>query len=278
MLVFLEEKPQKQWSGTINIYIYSYKKYSSLNFPANTYREKAMKSGIYLGHHSGKPAKLYIEDKENIHLCAEDYNRVFWSYLIKYILTVFCLENRMLHLKAGAVEFEENIYLIMGRGGSGKTEIIKAMCNNGGTFITNTHAIIKANEIMGLSTNIRVREDDKQKYYMPNQLFPQNAIGTWKKVDKILWINHRNDGEIRVKKLKIGDLFYNIKQFSEAIANWELHEDIYDYYGSDPIGVSTAINDIDKNIMALISATDNYYVNADIFSEDGFRKLINLIK
>lgn len=86
-----------------------------------TYRENMMRRGSYRGHHFGRPARLKCIDDTNIAIFHPDPGMIIWSLIVKYVLTVFPIRAGMLHIKGAAVAHEGRAYLLLGRGGSGKT-------------------------------------------------------------------------------------------------------------------------------------------------------------
>lgn len=273
MLEFSCEKPNFCSKDIVKVYMYDTNKYEIFPYEAITYREKIMQSGVYIGHHMGLPIKMKIVDKNEIHLCAGDYNRILWSYIVKFVLTVYCIEKGYLHLKGGAVEFHGKVFLIVGRGGSGKTELIKTLCGDGASYITNTHAIIDDNMLLGVKSNVRIRNKEGESYYSPLSLFGEKCIYDWKRIDGIIWIKYRTDTIVNIQELSVQEMHQNMRQFSEAIVNWELHEDIYDFYNSNPIVIGKILQDIDDRLYRLIKQVKNYFVNMDIKTEVGKTKL-----
>lgn len=273
MLKFQDSFKCKECAKIVNVYIEDYNDFDELTYEPHTYREKIMNKGVYIGHHFGKQAKLFIKDKNNIYFCSEDYNRILWSYIIKYVLTIFAIENNMLHLKAGLVEIGGKGILIVGRGGAGKTEMIKFLCSCGAKYISNTHVILSDNNIYGVKSNIRVRNGNSEKYVGFDEIMKSEISDKCDSISKILWIGHTVDGSMMIKELNEKQMFYNMKQFSEALATWELHEDVYDFYNSDPILISKKLSEIDEKIEKLISSSELYYVKGDIKNNDSSKKL-----
>ena len=69
-----------------------------------TYRGKQfIEKGLYLGHHIGKKAKLrIINNTISVYIFngnKSDYEKVFWNFILKYILTYCSLITNSLHFK-----------------------------------------------------------------------------------------------------------------------------------------------------------------------------------
>ena len=275
MIDFRKGKPREEERKNVKVYVYSMEKYEMFPFGTETYREKMMQKGYYIGHHFGEPVKIKVMGIKEIHLCAKDYNRIFWSFIIKYILTIYCMENGKLHIKAGIVEKNNKAILLVGRGGSGKTELLRRLCKNGFKYCANTHAIIDGRKARGICTNIRVREQKDEYYLKPSEISKMGICSEWLQVDKILWIQYRTDEVVNIKDIKTNVMYENMRQFSEAIVNWELHEDIYDFYGSNLTLLANKLHENDLKLLTLINVTKNYFVNLDLYRSSSFDTLLN---
>ncbi len=267
----------KDEKDVVSIFLINIINYDEVEFHPKTYRERMMQKGLYIGHHFGEKVKIKIVSKNEIYICARDYNRILWSYVTKLVLKLYSLEKKYLHLKSGVVEYKGKVILIVGRGGSGKSEIIKVLCSNGGKFISNTHSIVSDCKVLGIKTNIRVRNKSSEFYISPHELQKNNHCNEWQKIDFIFWVNHRIDDKINIVEMSKENIFYNMMQFSEAIATWELHEDIYDYYHSNPIVMGRLMKENYSRLFNLIKQVDNYYINLDIKNEVGNVSLLSFI-
>lgn len=262
----------------VDIYIIDINDYDNFDFIAKTYREKIMQKGFYIGHHFGERVKIRIVSKNEIYICAKDYDRILWSYIVKYILTIYSIELGYLHVKAGAVQCCGKNLLIVGRGASGKTELIKALCNNGAKYITNTHAVINGNQIKGVNTKIRIRAEDQEFYVNSKDFSDEIDLTEWKNIDSILWMKYRCDDQIHITSISNMDMYYNMRQFSEAIANWELHEDVYDYYDSNLTLISEKLHLIDDKLKQLINGCSCFFVNLDIHKNQSKNEFLRFVE
>lgn len=242
---------------------------------AKSYRESAMLKGIYLGHHFGLPGKLNCIDDYNIAFYHPDPGKIIWCYVIKYVLSIFAYKQHALHFKGGAVEYKKRGFLFLGRGGSGKTEMINALCRNGAKFITNTHMLVKDNYVQGIKSNIRIRRQGKEFYTSIKELHSDNVYGDKALIGGIFWINYNKMGDNVIKKLNSQLAIPYIQYFTEAVINWEMKEDIADYYHSDPFRFAEYINFKNRMIKKVCEENEIYYLNVDIFSNEGFCKTIN---
>ncbi len=243
-----------------------------------TYRENIMRHGSYRGHHFGRPASLKCIDDWNIALSHPDPGKIIWCYVIKYVLTVFAIRANMLHIKGGAVAYKGEAFLILGRGGSGKTEVVKALCKNGAELMANTHLLIDGRSVRGIKSNMRVRDTGCDVYIPVNQRQDFKAHDGWLPIGAVFWVNYRTDGKTLIESVSSTYAKANLQYFSESIRNWEIKEDIADYANSDPFKFAEQVNLVDKMLNDFCESNDVYYLNLDIFSKDGMERLISVME
>ena len=273
-MVYITDKPRLN-TPVFNVYLCEHRP-SDLS-SAKTYREVAMRSGYYIGHHFGKPAYLKWIDEYNMVLICDDPGRIIWSYVIKIVLTLFSYKQNILHVKGSTVEYKNKVFLIMGRGRSGKTEFVKTLCEHGAKMMGNTHALIKDGMAFGIKSNVRVRTDGKEKYCLCGGDLNIPHYSGWLPLGGLFWIQYRVDGNNIISRLDINEAFHNLRWFTEAIGNWEMKEDIADYFGSDPIQFAKCMKKIDDMVQELCKKYSVYYTNLDIHSDDGRNKVIGLM-
>ncbi len=243
-----------------------------------TYRENIMRQGSYRGHHFGPPASLKCIDGRNIALFHPDPGTIIWSFVIKYVLTVCAIQDNMLHIKGGAVAYNGKAFLFLGRGGSGKTEVVKALCKNGARLMGNTHLLIDEESVCGIKSNIRVRDDGRDVYIPVSQQQNFNAYDGWLPIGGVFWVDYRTDGRIIVERVPPIYAKANLHYFSASIANWELKEDIADYFNSGPFSFAKQVNRIDKMLDDFCERNDVYYLALDIFSNDGMERVVSVME
>ncbi|MFC8679798.1 hypothetical protein ACFUEN_44860 [Streptomyces griseorubiginosus] len=182
----------------------------------------------------------------------------------------------ILHLKGAAVAHKGKSFLFLGRGGNGKTELVKAMCANGAGLMTNTHLLVDGGSVYGVKSNIRVR-DDGQDVYIPVDEELKVHDG-WLPIGGVFWVKYRTDGRAVVRTLPSDYARANLQYFSESIRNWELKEDIADYLNSDPFELAEHMNGIDKMLTEFCETHYIRYMNLDIFSDQGMEALISAME
>src|SRR5579871_5918316 len=102
-----------------------------------TYRAGRFAAGYYLTDHFGPPAYLLTRGK-HLWIFAERFEPILWPYVVKWLLTDYALEHGLQQLKAAAVQFDDTVTLLVGRGGSGKTVLLTQLCKQAGArFLAN---------------------------------------------------------------------------------------------------------------------------------------------
>lgn len=274
-----EKKVEKDSTDVVKLYLYHYTNRKSVSYNSHTYREIAMsQKGFYIGHHFGDKAYMRIENNE-IHLCSNNYNRIIWSYVVKYVLTIKCLEHGWIHLKAAAVDYNNGIYIIFGRGGSGKTELIKKLSGFGGKIVSNTHLIIREKDIIGIESNVRVRDKNGQDFYLsPSKCFDNCEFGkNIHPIKALIWCNHRNDKNGMITEIKADYMLSLVRKFGNALDAWELKEDVFDYYSSDPVLISQKLIQNDTLLENFIKNQNNYYFNLNVFEREDSNKILKFL-
>src|SRR6266702_6273393 len=101
-----------------------------------TYRGGRFAAGYYLTDHFGAPAYLITQGTQ-LWIFAPHFGSILWPFVVKFLLTVYSIDQQMLHLKAAAVSVGNSVTLLVGRGGTGKTVLLTRLCQEAGAqFIT----------------------------------------------------------------------------------------------------------------------------------------------
>jgi hypothetical protein len=195
----------------------------------NTYRAVQMQKGVYLGHNIGEPCKLHIDNNKLYLYChkSKEYEKIFWSFVLKYILTVISLEEGVLHIKGLLLKAPEGkLFLMLGKGKSGKTTLGKMLEKYGYQVISNTHCLVKGNYIWGVNSWVRIRNAQNQDYIRPKRIcFPLDG-----EIEKCYIIDWNAQGLIKqYDNINMEEKYIYIKNFVAAICNYDLKEEIWDY-------------------------------------------------
>lgn len=231
----------------------------------NSYRAKQMQKGIYLGHNIGKPCNLKI-DGETIYLyspdfTAKDYQKVFWTFLIKYILTDASLKNNAEHFKGTLIRCPDNkLIVFLGRGGSGKTTIAQKLQNYNYKLLSNTHCILKDDYIWGINSWVRIRNNQKKdSYYI--DLNPGTLEGH---IHKFFIVEYNTCGAYNETILNNSYFSIYFKYFSSAIVNYDLKEEVLDYsFKKNIITFTKSIEQEDKSIKQICNS-DVKLISVDV--------------
>jgi len=258
---------------TVNVYIC--REEDDVFDSPQTYREKIMLRGAYRGHHVGQPARLKIIDDRNIAFFHPDPGMIIWSLVVKYVLTVCAIQADLLHIKGAAVAHEGRAYLLLGRGGSGKTEIARTLCGNGARLMANTHLLVDGGSVRGVTSNVRVREGGRDVYVPADD---GHGLCGWLPIGAVFWVKYRTDGKAVIERMPPHVAKANMRYFAESISNWEIKEDIADHFHSDPLAFAEHVNRTDELLNKFCDGNDIYYANLDILSSEGLAGLMSVMK
>jgi hypothetical protein len=243
------------------------------NAMPRTYRQAAMARGFYIGHHFGKPVHLRMHSQRII-LRGENAEAVIWPYLVKYLLTMESIAQGYLHLKTAAIGWNGRAFLILGRGGAGKTVLLRHLCAMGATALCNTHALVKHGFVYGVQTLIRVRTNDSEEFVTPYEWTQGRNSRDPFRIAGIIWYQHRTDTTVRIDQLAPEALLENARLFSEAVANWELKEDFADAY-EGPSALARVIEDVDRQLGELVHRVPCYHVTLDATRRESLIQLLS---
>ena len=222
-----------------------YNVYMGYNFASvdETYRAQQMKKGIYLGHNIGSPCKLHI-DRNNIFVYMEEkdgYEKVFWSFVLKYILTDAGLKASVLHLKGMLLQGPKgDLIILLGKGQSGKTTLGMRLKKYGYNVVSNTHCMVKKNYVWGINSWVRIRNNKSQTYISACNNCNIELDGY---ISRCYVVFPNYEGILKkYESIDDKEKYLYIKNFSAAISNYDLKEEVWDYM------VSNEANDIKNRI------------------------------
>ena len=69
-----------------------------------------------------------------------------------------------------------------------------------------------------------------------------------------------------------------VGKFGNALDAWELKEDIFDYYLSDPFLISQKLIQNDRKLEEFIKNYQSYYFNLNVFEREGQKKLLDFLE
>ncbi|MFB5761892.1 hypothetical protein [Paenibacillus medicaginis] len=234
-----------------------------------SYRQEMLRRGIYLGHHHGMSVKMKSEkDTLSISLHYESpdgYNKIIWTYAMKYVFTIMALRYDALHLKATTLIKEGRAILLLGRGKSGKTTLASYLAQVGFNHVGNTHAMIKDEQVWAINSWKRIRRSDGNETY---ELCDNVGIANGKLVN-IYVVDFNREGNFHCSELDFDMAFSFLLYFGGATGNYDLKEDLFDYNMTESFSkrMSFLVKEISL-IRQLLRNNKIYYLSADIQNPD----------
>ena len=260
----------------------------SLNYKNNLVRSKYFKKGYYVCDHFGLPLNLFIEN-HSIVIFGESFNRVFWSFIIKYIMQIWAIENKALFIKCASFEYNNQATIVIGPGNSGKTVFNSFMCKEGCKFITNSNALIKDQKIKGICSKVRLHSSlindfnfcieenilDKNEFTInPSKEF-LCSFNSWTPIKNFLIINYEKNGD-SLLKISSNDSFLYSEEFLLGLNVYRLEEDILDYFKKDTLKFIEFLKFNNYQLKLNIDSCENFYFKGNIF-EVGIDNILKLL-
>lgn len=257
-------------------------------------RSKHIQSGYYNLHHFGTNV-CFFENSNEFYILGhcKDCAKVFWSFLIKYIISLECIRKGMLHFKGTGIEINGNGYLIIGPKGSGKSTFISKCISNDKSikYLSNTHCILTKDLVVyGVNSRINFRKDMllklKAEYSFLNDIeikscmnvdpvdLGYNVISSMK-LKGIIAYTYNSLNRFVMKEISADDLAQFIRLFAEAVGVYGLHNDLYDCFDKMFIEYCKFQNKLIEN---MVSKIDRYYVSTDSQDVSTILKFLNKIK
>jgi hypothetical protein len=257
------------------------------------YRAKKMSAGYYLTDHFGAPAAL-ISRGTDYWIFAEDFEPILWPYAVKHLLTLYSMSHSMLHLKAAGVAVDGQGALLVGRGGSGKTVLLTQLCRAGAQFLSNTHALVDGEHMLGISTAMRVRPDEffapliAERGLLPcvkageYTADPLNDLG-WPSarsapIRSICLVDYKGSENNILRELDWDTAFDYMEQFALAINVYGLKEDIFDALGADVRLFSAEMTRVRTQLRALVQASRCHYLSCDAANPRNLQRILELLR
>lgn len=241
-------------------------------------RNSYFNRGYYVCDHFGSPVNMLIKENQII-ILGESFERILWSYIVKYLMQLWAIENNAVFVKCAAFEYKGEATLLIGRGGSGKTVINTCVCKDRGNFITNSNAFIKDGKILGIGSNIRIRDKecyksllqtDEQKNGLAEGEILINpykefhcCCDEWYSIKNIIMVNYIN-GNCQLQKLSVNECLSYAEEFMLGINVYRLEEDILDYCESDCLKFVKYYNEMKQEMTNCIEKSQCYYADFDI--------------
>lgn len=260
-------------------------------------RSKRMLNGYYNLNHFGNEICLYHDFNERTFYvigCIKDCCHVFWSYILKWILTEYVLESGV-HLKGTLIERNNEGVLIIGGKSSGKSTLVNKILNMDKKtyFISNTHVVVKRGIALGVHSNINFRKEmaidicskikklNNTKITGCTNLDPIDLEYKLKgkcKIKYIIFYQYNNKGEYYCEPCSDKDMFTLLSMYSEALNIYSLRDDLINYYNGNVNKIKKILNNYNQNLIDVSKYTKNYIVTADACEEELIQKLLDNIQ
>jgi hypothetical protein len=258
-----------------------------------TYRGGRFAAGYYLTDHFGPPAYL-VTTGTDLWIFAPRFDAILWPFVVKLLLTTYSIDRRILHLKAAAVSFGNDVTLLVGRGGTGKTVLLTRLCQSGGAqFLANTHVLVAGETVMPVSSAMRVRNDSLFGPLIAARALPPAfkvgeflvdplndlgwEIGSASRIRNICLLNYQGPAQRVIRSLEKNILFDYVENFSLALNIYGLREDMFDYLGADANRFSSEWSDMKSSLRDLVDRCNGYYISCDVTESrnlDAVRELL----
>lgn len=262
-------------------------------------RMKNMTKGYYNLNHCGKAAYLYIDNKINKFFLfgrKEDCKKIFWSYIIKWIIMKESLEKKYIHIKGSLVNINNKGCLFIGGKGSGKSTLTYTLMKEfrDAQFVSNTHVCLSKNNIgKGVYSCINYRENMARKICEENShLSPSDIKGCTNfnpyklmynmaddcKIDYVIFYQFNTVKNFDTKKIQSIEMFPLFEHYANGINVYQLKDDLIDYYGKNVFDLANDFSVYIEQSFNFISSVSNYVMTCDV--EDGMcrEKLYEFIR
>jgi hypothetical protein len=256
-----------------------------------TYRAKRFAAGYYITDHFGPPAYL-VTRGTHYWIFGSDFEPIFWPYVVKFLLTLYSMQQEMLHLKAAGIAVDGAGTVLVGRGGGGKTVLLTRLCQRGAQFLSNTHTLIDEQRMIAVPAAMRVRNDPlfapmitarqlptglKAGEYLADPLADLDWRGvTVAPVRNVCLVDYRGPNRCDIREIDRDILFDYMEQFSLALNVYGLKEDILDHLGGDVTGFSDQMQRIRLRLRALVDRCSCYYVSCDATNDGNLAVVYDL--
>lgn len=237
--------------------------------------------GYYVTDHFGDPVYL-VSRGSSYFVFGEELERVVWPYFVKYFLLLYSIKKELLFLKSSAFSINSQATLLLGRGSSGKTVFLSAMCLNGANFISNSHAIIENQYVYGVASAMRIRPEPWcENLFNKNKVHPGIRLGeiivdpynvfrvntNIKSIVKnICVLNFKEPNFHKIEKISHQEAYNYTEQFSLGINVYRLEEDLLDFHKNNIHLFSKNYNTMKKKLFELVQQSNCYYISSDVLN------------
>jgi hypothetical protein len=263
------------------------------SYADTSFRGKRFTGGFYLTYHFGAPASLITRGNRH-YIAGRNLDRIIWGWYTKYILTVHSFSAGSLHLKAACFAVDGEGTLLVARGSGGKTVLLAQVCQDGATFISNTHSIVDRERIAhGVPTTLRVREDacfgplvrsrklqphlDQDEYIAdPALLFPRS--GSSARVRNVCIVDYRPEAGSAITTLSSAAAYDMFEQFGFPINTYGMKDDVLEFCHGDAAEFLAVYGNAKQQLRELVNGAHCLYVNADMLNPKERARLMKALR
>lgn len=241
-------------------------------------RQKDFLKGYYITNHFGNPVNiLYL--KQKIILYGKSFEKIIWSYVVKYILLVN--DTKRLLVKTAAFEYQGKATLIVGRGNAGKTVLLKEMCKEKRiSYITNSNGVLSQTGIIGVGSNVRVRkkrmEKEMEELIDPNDWGEVNCDKEYP-IKNIWIINYQSNQKKGIREITNEECMILLEEFFLGVNVYNLEEDLLDYYSNDIIVFVEYFKRAKTILKEIIENSNKYFLSVDILKDEQRKEIMRLL-
>lgn len=255
-----------------------------------TYRTQCFERGYYATDHFGTPV-VFHRFANRYYAIGERLEHVVWPYFTKFFIFKKSLEAGQLFLKAACVAFDGNGVLIIGRGSGGKTSLVQELCRNGGTLVTNSHAVVDSRHMLtGVRSTMRVRagiEKGSPPGSIPALRAGETLIDPFERPEgrgaptvvlkRLCIVDYRPDRDEGIRRVEPEIAQGFVEQFALGLNVYRLEEEMLEFHDHDIAAFGKSFAAMRARIQSLLQSLPCHVVRTDSFDAGNLARLLDLI-
>lgn len=259
-------------------------------------RSKRMSTGYYNLNHFGEEVTFYHDKEEKAFYVAgnqKDCSKVFWSYIMKWILTEYTLKTGI-HYKASLIEKNGDGILIIGGKSSGKSSLIHEVIDakRGFSFLSNTHVIMNNDVAYGIHSNINFRKEMAEYVCKKNKKLKYMKIKGCTNLDPvdlnyeikadcvikyIMFYQYNQDGDFNADECSKDVMRKLLQTYADALNVYSLRDDLLTYENGNIEHVANILEHYNTEMDNIVMNTKNYILTADIKDEKSREQVMDFL-
>lgn len=270
-------------------------KHAMMSGSTPDFRSRKFQKGQYLLHHRGAPLlKISANSGKSILISGATASTAVWSYFLKYFASHYCLSHPFVHLKASAIcDRHNNVSLLIGRSGGGKSVLMHQLMARGFLFLSNTHTLLRQGCAYGMLTAIRVRsgtvfdehlqtsraaahEETGEFLIRPQDIFGNDSIVKSGKVTNIIFADYGGPA-YGIHPMEDSICLDLLRNFSLAMNVYGLKEDTLEWLSHDIQAFSYLCQQENSALSQICGNSKSYSVNIDANDGAKMDELANIL-